>query len=237
MKHQKTTGIILARTDYGEADRILTVLTPDRGKLRLMARGVRKIKSKLAGGIELFSTSHVTYIEGKGELGTLISTRLIRHYGRIVDNLERVQLGYDLIRLLNRATEDHPEAEYYQLLEQTFAALDSPDLDLELIRAWFLAQMLRLSGHTPNLTTDSDNQPLSTDASYQFDLEAMCFNPAPGRARGKYTADHIKVLRLLFGNHAPVNLAKVQGMAELLPDVVPFIRSIAQSQLPAQLTF
>jgi DNA repair protein RecO (recombination protein O) len=73
MQQLQTRGIILSRTDFGEADRILTVLTPQQGKLRLMAKGVRKIKSKLAGGIELFSVSDITYIRGKGELGTLIS--------------------------------------------------------------------------------------------------------------------------------------------------------------------
>src|ERR1700761_4426140 len=115
MKQILTTGIILSRPDYGEADRIITVLTPDRGKLRLMARGVRKVKSKLAGGIELFSTSHITYIEGRGEIGTLVSTRLIKHYGNVINDIDRVQLGYELIKQTNRATEDEPEAAYYEL--------------------------------------------------------------------------------------------------------------------------
>jgi recombinational DNA repair protein (RecF pathway) len=57
---------------------------PDSGKLSLMAKGVRKVKSKLAGGIELFSTSEITYIPGRGSVGTLVSSRLMRHYGGIV---------------------------------------------------------------------------------------------------------------------------------------------------------
>lgn len=47
---QVTDAIILTRTDYGEADRIITLLTPGHGKLRLIAKGVRRIRSKLAGG-------------------------------------------------------------------------------------------------------------------------------------------------------------------------------------------
>src|ERR1700757_3472845 len=100
MKQLLTTGIILSRTDFGEADRIITVLTPDHGKLRLMARGARKPKSKMAGGIELFSVSDLTFIEGKGEIGALISSRLHSHYGHIVENIERVQLGSELIKML-----------------------------------------------------------------------------------------------------------------------------------------
>lgn len=228
MKQLLTDGIILSRTDYGEADRILTVLTPDRGKLRLKARGVRKIKSKLAGGIELFSTSHLTYIEGKGELGTLISTRLIKHYGNIIKNIDRVQLGYELIKLLNKATEDHPESEYYELLEQAFAVLDQPDINLELVRTWFQAQLLRQAGHAPNLQTDTDGQKLTTDTNYTFDPEAMTFSQ---RQTGKYTAGHIKVLRLLFSGHAMADIAKVQGLDELLTAVTPLIRTMLTSYI------
>src|SRR5665213_4492942 len=124
MKQIITKGIVLSRTDYGEADRILTLLTPDQGKLRLMARGVRRMKSKLAGGIELFSVSDITFIRGRGEIGTLVSTRLRTYYRNIVQDIERVQLGYELIKSLNKATEDAPEVDYFELMERSFAALD-----------------------------------------------------------------------------------------------------------------
>jgi DNA repair protein RecO (recombination protein O) len=124
VKQLLTEGIILSRIEYGEADRIITVLTPEHGKLRLMARGVRRIKSKLAGGIELFSVSDLSYIKGKGEIGTLVSSRLKTHYGSIVQDLSRVQLGYELIKLINKATEDQPDEEYFNLLRESFKALD-----------------------------------------------------------------------------------------------------------------
>jgi DNA repair protein RecO (recombination protein O) len=228
VKQILTTGIILSRTDYGEADRIITVLTPDRGKLRLMARGVRKIKSKLAGGIELFSTSHITYIAGKGELVTLISTRLIKHYGHIIEDIDRVQLGYELIKLLNKATEDHPEAEYYHLMEQAFAALDDLNISLELIRTWFSAQLLRQAGHSPNLKTDTNDRILNPETSYNFDTEAMTFTP---HAAGTYTADRIKCLRLLFSAHPMSDIQKVQGLNELLSDLSPLVRTMLTSYI------
>jgi DNA repair protein RecO len=143
MQQLQTRGIILSRTDFGEADRILTVLTPQQGKLRLMAKGVRKIKSKLAGGIELFSVSDITYIRGKGELGTLISARLHTHYGRIVRDLDRVQLGYAILKQLNRATEDQPESDYFHLAGRAFESLDSEQIDRRLVELWFQAQLLK----------------------------------------------------------------------------------------------
>src|SRR5690242_5205855 len=167
MQQQVTTAIVLARTNFGEADRILTFITPEYGKLRLMARGVRKVKSKLAGGIELFSVSDITFVQGRGEIGTLISARLLKHYGHIVSGIERVQLGYDLIKLLNRTIEDEAEKAYFELLEQAFQALDGLANSDELVRTWFTAQLLRLGGRMPNLQTDSFGEKLDPHAVYE----------------------------------------------------------------------
>ncbi len=144
-----TEGIVLARTNYQEADRIVTLLTPDHGKVSALAKGVRKSKSKVAGGIELFSISEISFIRGKGSLATLISARLKNHYGNIVQDIERTMAGYDLIKLLNRVTEDAPGPEYYVLLQQLFIALDDPKINLDLVRLWFFAQLLGLAGPHP----------------------------------------------------------------------------------------
>ncbi|MCA9348456.1 DNA repair protein RecO, partial [Candidatus Saccharibacteria bacterium] len=61
-----TRAIILRRINYGEADRILTMLTSDFGKIRLIAKGVRKQKSRMAGGLELFGVSEINFIKGRG---------------------------------------------------------------------------------------------------------------------------------------------------------------------------
>ncbi len=230
MKQLVTTGIILSRTDYGEADRILTLLTPDYGKLRLVARGVRRVKSKLAGGIELFSVSDITFIRGRSELGTLVSARLIRHYGRIPQDLEKTMLAYELIKRLNRLTEDEAGPEYFGLLKDLFEALDDRQVSKELAELWFTAQLLRLGGLRPNLETDTDGRKLTADQRYDFSLENMVF--APARAgRGRFGAAEIKLLRLATGEHPARLLAQVQGLASLLETTAPLLRAIAKSYL------
>jgi DNA repair protein RecO (recombination protein O) len=221
VKQLQTTGIVLSRTEFGEADRIVTMLTPNYGKLRLMARGVRKIKSKLAGGIELFSVSEVSFIRGKGEIGTLTSTRLIRHYGSIVKDIDRVQLTYALIKLLNRATEDEPGEEYFELLEKTFAAMNDHSVPNRLVEVWFQAQLLKLDGHTPNLETDTLGTKLSANTNYEFDIDAVAFF---GKPEGHFTTDHIKTLRLIFGRNSPLALSRVEQVPELTSDLAPIIK-------------
>ncbi len=228
MNQLLTEGIVLSRTDYGEADRILTLLTPEHGKLRLMARGVRKAKSRLAGGIELFSTTQITYMHGRGEIGTLISARLIKYYDRIVRDIDRVQTGYELIKMLNKATEDQPEPEYFEILEQAYAALDDHFIDLHLVRLWFGAQLLRQAGHRPNLQTTVTGAKLQPGQTYNFDFEDVSFIPHPD---GHFTPDDIKFLRLLFSGNQPHLLSKVQGSAHLTPNSLPLVQTMLQTYI------
>lgn len=230
MKQLVSPAIILARTDYGEADRILTLLTPEFGKLRVLAKGVRRVKSKLAGGIELFSVSTITFIQGRASsgLGTLVSTRLVRHYGRIVQDLERTMLGYELIKQLNKVTEDEAEPAYFDLLQQVFEALDDAGIPLPVIHFWFQTQLLRLGGHTPNLQTDAAGIKLEPGRQYDFTFENMCFS---ARERGRFSTDHIKFLRLSFAGHLPKILAQVQGSAALVETLAPLVNVMTQNQI------
>jgi DNA repair protein RecO (recombination protein O) len=223
-----TTGIILGRIDYGEADRILTVLTPEQGKLRLMAKGVRRIKSKLAGGIELFSVSQISFIPGKGDIGTLVSTRLEKHYDGIVAHLDRVQLGYELLKLVDKVTEDVPEAGYFQLLQHAFEALADPAVDIELVRVWFFAQLLRIAGHTPNMQTDNSGKRLDAAAHYEFDQDNMSFVQHPKALLG---ADSIKFLRLLFSDNTPQVLSRIAGHQALLARLSPLVHAMRLNHL------
>ena len=228
MKSEQTKGIVLSRTDYGEADRIITVITPDQGKRRLMVKGVRRMKSKMAGGIELFSVSELSYIKGKGDIDTMISTRLEKYYSKIVQDIDRVQLGYELIKLLNRSTEDNPEEDYFTLLETSFKSLDEPNIDTDLIRTWFQSQLLRLAGYTPKLLTDSEGQKLDAKLKYNFDYENMTFTD---HSKGRFDSDQIKTLRLLFSRHDPTALSKVEGTQKQILKITPLIQTMLQTHI------
>lgn len=228
MKQYTTDGIVLTRTNFGEADRILTFLTPNHGKVKAIAKSVRKSQSKLAGGIELFSVSQLTVIVGRGEISTLISTRLKKHYGNIVKSLDRTNSGYEFIRLINKNTEEVPEPDYFELLNRGFAALDDHSLDNELVGLWFNMQLLKLSGHAPNLHTDPSGTKLADSAAYDFHVERMHFVPEP-KERGTYNANHIKFMRVGFAAAGPRVLARVQNAGKLALATQPLIQTMLKS--------
>lgn len=85
MHYYKTLGIILKSEPYREADRVYTIYTKRYGKIRAMAKGVRKIKSKLAGHLEPFSLTNLMIVKGK-MIDKIISARLIESFGNFYIN-------------------------------------------------------------------------------------------------------------------------------------------------------
>ena len=225
MKQVNTTGIVLTRVEYGEADRIITFLTPDNGKVTCIAKSVRKAKSKLAGGIELFSISEISYIVGKSDISTLTYTRLQKHYGNIVKELNRTQVAFEVIKLTNKSTEDTPEEEYYNLLDETFAALDDLKIDPQLTRTWFNMQLLRIAGHTPDMRTDINGEKLEAHNSYDFHLDQMRF-AQPIEREGSYDSNQIKFLRLCINAERPNLLKRINNVDKLTDSTKVLVQSI-----------
>lgn len=213
MKTVVTRGIVLARTNYQEADRIITILTPDQGKIRVMAKGVRRQKSKMAGGIELFSVGDITYLPGKGDLGTLISSRLIEHYGNIVKDISRTMRGYEFLGQINKVTEAVVEEEFFTLLCAALKGLNDAELSLELSELWFNAQLLRISGHTPNLLTDTAGHKLMEDKNYEFSWDDTAFREV---SSGPFTSRDIKLMRLAFNVSDPIRLKNVKDAGKII---------------------
>lgn len=227
MKQKVTAAIVLARTNYGEADRIVTLLTPDQGKVRVLAKGVRKIKSRMAGGIELFSVNDITYIEGRGELCILISSRLRVNYGDIVKDVARTMYAYDVLKTIHKITQDSPESEYFSVLQQVLVAINDPSISLDCIRLWLGMRLLSIGGHEPNLATDTNGQRLVKEELYTFSYDDMAFSI---NDRGVFTSDHIKLLRLCRTSSLP-QLAKIEDTATLLPQLLQMLQPALRQNL------
>jgi DNA repair protein RecO (recombination protein O) len=211
MKTFRTQAIVLRRTNYGEADRVVQLLTPD-GRRSVMARGVRKEKSKLAGGIELFAVSDVVIGEGKGDLGVLTSAKLERFYKHILEDYDRLQFGYTAIKLVGRASETVDESEWFDLLAEALAGIDVLTIPLPLIQAWFYMRYAALLGHELNLELTTDGAALQADEAYRYDSAEQGLRQVNN---GEITGDHIKLLRLIATRPLAV-LVQVGGIGTLL---------------------
>jgi len=222
MKTIRTRAIVLRRTNYGEADRILQLLTPE-GRRSVMARGVRREKSKLAGGIELFAVSDVVLGEGKGELGILTSARLVQFYRHIMEDYDRLQFGYAVIKLVASASESVDEPEWFDMLSEILMALDARTVAIELTQAWFYLHYASLMGHELNLDRDMAGEKLMADKVYRYDVSEQGLVEKAG---GEVHVEEIKLLRLIATRPLKI-LAQVGGIDEILPTCLQIARAHA----------
>ena len=210
---ERLRAIILRRTDYAEADRVLQLLTP-KGRRSVIAKGVRRERSKLAGGIELFSLCDVVVRSGRGELGILTSARLAAFYRHILEDYERMQFGYTVLKLVARATETIDEPEWFSVLSQVLEQLNELSVERQLVETWFYLRYAELLGDELNLRLDVTGQRLEADKLYMYDETEKALRPSQ---QGNIGANHIKFLRLIA--EKPLSaVAQIGGIEEILPD-------------------
>ncbi|MFZ2125439.1 MAG: DNA repair protein RecO [Candidatus Saccharimonadales bacterium] len=222
MKTNRTPAIVLRRTNYGEADRILQLLTPN-GKRSVMAKGVRREKSRLAGGIELFAICEVVIADGKGEMGTLTSSRLDHFFRHIMEDYDRMQFAYAAIKLVSSASETVDDAEWYDVLAETLAGLDSSSVSLDIVQIWFYLHYTALLGYEFSLWHDNSGKKLLQDQKYRYDIgeKSLVAND-----NGEITSEHIKLLRLIATRPLKV-IAQIGGVDSITSDCLQIVRQHA----------
>ena len=141
---------------------------------------------------------------------------------------DREMYGYELLKQLNKITEEVVEPEYFEILRTALYNLDKAEVPLELTAVWATMQLLRLTGHMPNLETDLNGGKLSVNEKYIFSFDDMAFAPSPA---GETSAPLIKLLRLSASVATPEVLARVQGAASQAPEALNLVNKIAQFYL------
>ena len=146
----KTQGVVLKQTPMGEADRVLSIFTPDMGKVRAVARGVRRTKSRLAGHLE--PLSHVSVSVSRGRtLDAISEAETIHSFRAVREDLRRVSEGVYLAELVESfSAEQQPNRAVYRLLLDALAWLERSENAHGALRH-FEVQLLALSGFGPEL--------------------------------------------------------------------------------------
>lgn len=146
----RTEAIVLKRIDFGEADRILTLYTPDRGKVRAIAKGVRRIASRKSGHVELFTHAGLLLAEGRN-LDVVTQAETLRPYRRIREDLIRTTYAYHMAELVDRFVEEGIESpSTFELLRDALSALAEAE-DPALVARFFEVRLLGQMGYRPQL--------------------------------------------------------------------------------------
>ena len=210
----RTLTYVLRRTNYGEADRILTLLTP-QGKISALARGVRKEKSKLAGGIEMFCLSDINIHQGRGELGIITSAKMLKFYANLTTDFARLELASTILKKIAVATDATDNPDFFKITDTSLKFLNA-GLNQELVAAWFWFNFAKACGEQINLYRDINGAKLIPNQNYFWDVAENALRPAPD---GNITTDAIKLMRLLLTADLDV-VARIKNTTPLLPPIL-----------------
>ena len=147
----RTQALILRRRDLGEADRVLTILTPNHGKRDVIARGARKPASTKTGHVELFTRADMLIHQGR-DFGIAVQVEMVAPYLELREDLQRGAYASYAVELLDRFTAegDDDYGPLFTLLDDTFTRL-CVDPDPRLAVRYYEMRLLEVVGFRPEL--------------------------------------------------------------------------------------
>ena len=146
MKTYRDDAIVLRCHDLGEADRIITMLSRHNGKIRAVAKGVRRTKSRFGARVEPFSMIDVQLYRGR-TLDTITQVESRNQYGRtLVAEYDAYTCASAMLELADRLTDDHPEPAQFSLLHGALHALATGAHAPTLVLHSYMLRAMSLSG-------------------------------------------------------------------------------------------
>ncbi len=166
----KTEAIVMRRTDFGEADRLLTLYSREHGKLRAIAKGARKPQSRKTGHVGLFMRSQFMIATGRS-LDIVTSAETVEPYQRLGTDLLRTTYAAYAVELLDNLTpEEEKHLGIYQLISATLERFAESD-NLMLAARYYELRLLSLGGFQPQLFYDVATGAPVEEADYLFSAE------------------------------------------------------------------
>ena len=194
-----TDAIVLSRFDYGEADRIMTLFTPAHGKLKAIAKGVRRTTSRLGGALEPLAELRVALARGR-TFDVVTQVEVTHAWLRLRDSLESTATAWYLAELADRSIEERHETEgLYVLLRHAYELLDAGMASGRVAR-WYEMHLADELGVRPEVDRCVEcDRMLEADEQFRWVpplggvLCSRC--PGPSAERAGLSVDAVRLLK------------------------------------------
>lgn len=203
--YYRTQGFIFKKQDRFESDRVFSVFTNEFGRLEVFGKAIRKITSKLRGGIEIFSLSEIEFIQGKNRK-TLTDTIAIEKFSNITQDHNKLEISYKISEVLDNFIKGQEKDEdIFILLNETFNKINNPKPQVygaQLTYYYFMWNFLSLLGYHPEIQKCiACRLKLKPDSLYfsNKDGGVICKNCLNHSTDTKeINSDIVKILRLIL---------------------------------------
>jgi DNA repair protein RecO (recombination protein O) len=223
-------AVVLRTYKFAESDRIVILLTEGRGKVRALARGVRKSTSKLGGRLEVMSHVDVELYKGKGELETVRTAATVDAFASLRDDLDRLTAGLALCEVVDQLAQDaDPDIRMYPMVVGALRELSTNDSPL-LLPAFEL-KLMASQGFAPQL--DECVSCAATIDLVTFDVAAggvLCRNCRTGRL---ISPDAIGLMRAVLGGK--LRAALDAPVTPATTEVTEVVRALVEHHLDRRL--
>lgn len=146
----KTKGIVLAETNFSEADKMLTVLTPDLGKVSCVAKGARRLNNKFMSTSQVFAFSDLILYRGSGELYYMNSAELIEAFYPLRVDYDKLNCAMSCVSFAKKyIQENQVSVAMLKLLLNTIYLLSTGEKNLELVKCVYELKSTCLLGYSP----------------------------------------------------------------------------------------
>src|SRR5712691_1190550 len=153
MPPYKEQGIVLRSMKLGEADKIVTVMTQGAGKVRAVAKGIRKTTSRFGARLEPFTHVSLMLYHGRGSLDTITQAEIIAPHGALREDLALFAAGETMLEAVDKVAEEQEKnVRLFLLLLSGLRSLETKPADSAAVAESFLLSLLSLSGFHPSLT-------------------------------------------------------------------------------------
>ena len=151
MSQERTEAVVLRGVDFSESSRIVTLLSPDRGRLVCMAKGARRPRSPLAGMLDTFNRLEVVYYwKDSRAVQQLGDTTLLNGYAGVKSDLDKATYaGFPLELVYKTAHENEPSHELYAALVSGLESLERWEGDVRTHCCWQVFWLLSAAGFEP----------------------------------------------------------------------------------------
>lgn len=197
MSQERTEAIVLRGVDFSESSRIVTFLTPGRGRLACMAKGVRRRKSQLGPLLDTFNHIEVVYYWRDGrQVQQLADAALLNGFSAIKRNLEKASFAAFPLELVYKVAHDNePSEELFARFVRGLESLASWKGDVRAHACWQVVQLLSAAGFEPRLDgCAACGGPIPTPPGFSYDGGAVCRGCRSDRRLSRHDYDTLCAL-------------------------------------------
>lgn len=158
MRSHLVEGIIIKRTNFREADRVITLFTRSSGKVAVLAKGIRRSSSRRLGSLELFNHVRAYLIDTHRELAIVTEVVVVNSFTPWRHHLGRVNVAYQLCEVIDKLTPDHqPHPELFDLLSEYLGQISYLGSDWQVRVDIWLMEILKTLGYWADNFTPPQN--------------------------------------------------------------------------------